>query len=292
MNREKANFTTQCSRFKTQDSNNVIPIGFLEFGLKDLLETLVIALVLFYLYRWIRGTFAIQAALGLLFIILINAVVSLLGFTTLNFMLRSVLDVGVLAVFIIFQPEIRKLLYSLGQNTAFDRFIGRTGSDSVIEEVINAVKVMAQSKTGALIVFARSSSLQDLVDVGVRIDARVNAELLQTIFQKDTPLHDGAVVIRNNKIVAASCYLPISQNPNISSVFGTRHRAAVGISETNNVFVVVVSEETGRISIAKNGALTSGLSIQKLRAEMEKSLGEEKEGDMGFSSEKAELEMN
>jgi len=269
----------------------VIPLGFLEFGIKDLLETLVIATVLYYLYRWIRGTFAIQAALGLLFIILINAAVSLLGFTTLNFMLRSVLDVGVLAVFIIFQPEIRKLLYSLGQNTTFNRFIGKSGSDSVIDEVIEAVRNMSHSKTGALIVFARSSSLQDLVDVGVKLDAHVNAQLLQTIFQKETPLHDGAVIIRNNRIVAASCYLPISQNPNISSVFGTRHRAAVGISETNNVFVVTVSEENGRISVAQNGDLTSGLSIQKLRAEMEKSLGEEKEEDVGFTSGKADLEM-
>jgi len=269
-----------------------MPIGFLEFGLKDLLEVMVIALVLFYLYKWIRGTFAIQAALGLLFIILINAAVSILGFSTLNFMLRSVLDVGVLAVFIIFQPEIRKLLYNLGQNTSFDRFIGRTGSDSMIDEVINAVRNMAQTKTGALIVFSRTSSLQDLVDVGVRLDARVNAELIQTIFQRDTPLHDGAVIIRNNRIVAASCYLPISQNPNISTVFGTRHRAAVGVSEANNVFVVVVSEETGRISIAKNGALSSGLSIQKLRSEMEKNLGEGKTEEVGFSAEKPDLEMN
>lgn len=269
-----------------------MPIGFLEFGLKDLLEVMVIALVLFYLYKWIRGTFAIQAALGLLFIILINAAVSILGFSTLNFMLRSVLDVGVLAVFIIFQPEIRKLLYNLGQNTSFDRFIGRTGSDSMIDEVINAVRNMAQTKTGALIVFSRTSSLQDLVDVGVKLDARVNAELIQTIFQRDTPLHDGAVIIRNNRIVAASCYLPISQNPNISTVFGTRHRAAVGVSEANNVFVVVVSEETGRISIAKNGALSSGLSIQKLRSEMEKNLGEGKTEEVGFSAEKPDLEMN
>lgn len=269
----------------------MVSIGFIEFGIKDLLETLVIALVLYYLYRWIRGTFAIQAAAGLLFIVLLNIGVSVLGFSTLNFMLRSVLDVGVLAVFIIFQPEIRKLLYSLGQNTSFDRFVGRAGSDTMIREVIEAVRNMAQTKTGALIVFARSSSMQDLVDVGVRLDARVNAELLQTIFQKDTPLHDGAVVIRNNKIVAASCYLPISQNPNISTVFGTRHRAAVGISETNNVFVVVVSEETGRISVAQNGALSSGLSIQKLRAEMEKALGENKGEEVGFSAEKADLEM-
>lgn len=268
-----------------------IPIGFLEFGLRDLLETLVIATVLYYLYRWIRGTFAIQAAVGLLFIIFINLVVSLLGFTTLNFILRSILDVGVLAVFIIFQPEIRKLLYSLGQNTTFDRFVGRSGSETTIDEVIDAVRSMSHSKTGALIVFARRSSLQDLVDFGVKLDSAVKSELLETIFQKDTPLHDGAVVIRNNRIVAASCYLPISQNPNISSVFGTRHRAAVGVSETNNVFVIVVSEETGRISVARNGDLTSGLSIQKLRSEMEKALGVAEADDVGFSSDKADLEM-
>ncbi|MFU8812637.1 MAG: diadenylate cyclase CdaA [Balneolaceae bacterium] len=269
-----------------------MPIAFLEFGFKDLLETLIIAAALYYLYRWIRGTFAIQAAVGLLFIIILNVAVSILGFTTLNFMLRSLLDVGVLAVFIIFQPEIRKLLYSLGQNTSFDRFLGRTGSDSVIDEVVDAVRNMAHSKTGALIVFARSSSLQDLVDVGIKLDAKVKAELLETIFQRDTPLHDGAVVIRNNRIVAASCYLPISQNQNISSVFGTRHRAAVGISETNNVFVIIVSEETGRISVAQNGDLTSGLTIQKLRAEMQKALGDGNQEDVGFSADKAELEMN
>ncbi|MEX1063190.1 MAG: diadenylate cyclase CdaA [Balneolaceae bacterium] len=271
----------------------MLPIGFLEFGVTDLIETLVIALVLFYLYRWVRGTFAIQAALGLVFIILVNAAVSILGLSTINLILRSVLDVGVLAVIIIFQPEIRKLLYSLGQNTTLDRFFGRSSTLSVVEEVVESVRNMSHSKTGALIVFARTSSLQDLVDVGVKLDARVNSELLETIFKRDTPLHDGAVIIRNNRIVAASCYLPISQNPNISSVFGTRHRAAVGISETNNVFVVVVSEETGRISVAQNGNLTSGLSIQKLRAEMEDLFGSGAidEEEIGFSSGKTDLEM-
>lgn len=262
-----------------------MPIGFLDFGITDFIETLVIALVLFYLYRWVRGTFAIQVALGLVFVILINAGVSIFGFATLNFILRSILDVGVLAVIIIFQPEIRKLLYSLGHNTAFDRFFGRTSSESVIDEVVEAVRNMAHSKTGALIVFARSSTLSDLVDVGIQLDARVNSELLETIFKRDTPLHDGAVVIRNNRIVAASCYLPISQNPNISSVFGTRHRAAVGITETNNVFVIVVSEETGRISVAQSGALTSGLTIQKLRTEMEELFGkgEMSEDEVAFT---------
>lgn len=272
----------------------MIPIGFLEFGMRDIIEVLIITMVLFYLYRWIRGTFAIQAAVGLVFIIIINAVVSALGLTTINFVLRGILDVGVLAVFIIFQPEIRKLLYRLGQNTNLDRFFVTSSSDTVIDEVIDAVRNMAHSKTGALIVFAQQSSLQDLVDVGVKLDARLNSKLLQTIFNKHTPLHDGAVVIRNDKIVAASCYLPISQNQNISSVFGTRHRAAVGITETNNVFVVVVSEETGRISIARNGSLTSGLTIQKLRSEMKKHLGDQelKDDDVAFSSTKSEMNIS
>jgi diadenylate cyclase len=272
----------------------LIPIGFLEFGIRDFIEVLIITMVLFYLYRWIRGTFAIQAAVGLVFIIIINAAVSALGLTTINFILRGILDVGILAVFIIFQPEIRKLLYSLGQNTNLDRFFVRSNPNTIIDEVVDAVRDMSHTKTGALIVFARTSTLQDLVDVGVKLDAKVNSELLKTIFNKNTPLHDGAVVIRNNRIVAASCYLPISQNQNISSVFGTRHRAAVGITETNNVFVVVVSEETGRISIAKNGSLTSGLTIQKLRSEMQEALGEQDidEEDVAFSSAQSELKLS
>lgn len=269
----------------------MISFWFLEFGIRDLVEVLIIATVLFYLYRWIRGTFAIQAAVGLVFIIIINAAVSALGLTTINFILGRILDVGVLAVFIIFQPEIRKLLYSLGHNTNLDRFFVRSNSNTVIDEVIDAVRTMAHSKTGALIVFARSSTLQDLVDVGVKLDARVDSSLLQTIFNKHTLLHDGAVVIRNDRIVAASCYLPISQNPNISSVFGTRHRAAVGITETNSVFVIVISEETGRISIARNGALTSGLTIQKLRTEMQETFGEQtiKDEDVAFSQSELNL---
>ncbi|HLR32169.1 MAG TPA: diadenylate cyclase CdaA [Fodinibius sp.] len=265
----------------------MISIGFLEFGMRDFIEVIIIATALFYLYRWIRGTFAIQALLGLVFIIILNAVMGALGLTTVNHILSRLLDVGVLAVFIIFQPEIRKLLYRLGQNTNLDRFFEHASSHTMVDEIIDAARDMAHSKTGALIVFAPSSPLQDLVDEGVKLDARVDSSLLQTIFQKNTPLHDGAVIIRNNRIVAASSYLPISQNSNISSVFGTRHRAAVGITETNNVLVVVISEETGRISIARNGALTSGLTIQNLREEMQQSLGEESINDeeVAFSSQ-------
>lgn len=270
----------------------MIPIGFLDFGIMDFIETLLIAGVLVYLYQWIRGTFAIQAGIGIILLVLINLGIRVLGFNTIDFILSGILDVGILAVFIIFQPEIRKLLYRLGQNTNLDRFFARPNSDEMIDEIIDAVKVLSKEKIGALVVFARSSGLQDIIDNGVSIDSKIKSELLVTIFRRETPLHDGAVIIKNNRIVAASAYLPISQNPNISQSFGTRHRAAVGVSETNNVFVLVVSEETGRISISRNGTLTSGLSIQKLRAEMEEAFGTEKfEEEVGFSSSQTELNL-
>lgn len=248
-------------------------------------------MVIVLLYRWIRGSFAVPVVIGLVIVFAINAAVSLFGLTTINFILRRVLDVGILAVIIIFQPEIRKLLYNIGQNTSFYKFFDRGGSYPVIDEVIEAVKSLSRSKTGALVVFAKGAALNDLVDKGVELDASVSSELLLTIFNRETPLHDGAVIIRDNKIVAASAYLPISQNPNISSVFGTRHRAALGISEINEVLVIVVSEETGRISIAQNGALTSGMTIQKLRYEMQKHLGEKSDDDPEMSSfRQSELE--
>lgn len=247
---------------------NLSPFEFIQFGIKDFIETLIITFALFTLYRWIRGSFAVPAFAGLIVIFLINILVNALGFTTIHFILRNLMDVGVLAMFIIFQPEIRKLLYNLGQNTSIDRFFRSNQDDTVIDEVVDAVRQMSRTRTGALIVFAKNAGLTDIIESGETLDARVNSRLLLTIFLKDTPLHDGAVVIRGNRIVAASCYLPISQNQNLSPVFGTRHRAALGVSESNNVFVIIVSEENGRISVARNSTLSSGLTIQQLREEM------------------------
>ena len=269
----------------------IIPFGFLEFGLKDLIETLIIAMVIVLLYRWIRGSFAVPVVIGLIIVFGVNAIVSMFGLTTINFVLRRLLDVGIIAVIILFQPEIRKLLYNIGQNSSLYKFFDRSGSFSVIDEVIEAVKTLSRTKTGALIVFSKGSTLNDLVGYGVYLDATVSSALLVTIFNKETPLHDGAVIIRDSKIVAASAYLPISQNSNTSSVFGTRHRAALGISEVNDVLVLVVSEESGRISIAHNGLLTSGMTIQKLRYEMQKHLGEVTENNPEMTGfRKSELE--
>lgn len=249
---------------------DLIPIGFLEFGIRDLVETLIIATVLFLLYRWIRGSFAVPAFVGIIIVFAVNAMVSVLGLTTISFVMHRILDVGILAVIIIFQPEIRKLLYNIGRNTSFDSLFNRGERVSVVDEVIEAVKTLARNKTGALLVFTPTGKLNNMIQEGIHIDATVTSKLLVTIFNRETPLHDGAVLISGDRILSAGCFLPISENPNISSVFGTRHRAAVGVSESNNVFVLVVSEETGRISVAKNGNLTSGLTIQKLREEMEK----------------------
>lgn len=254
---------------------NFFPFDFLPFGIKDLLETLIIAAILTYLYQWIRGSFAVPVFIGIIIVYIVNITVSVFSLSTINFLLKSLLDVGVLAVFIIFQPEIRRLLYNLGQNTSFDKLFSTSLNAKTINEVIEAVKTMARTKTGALLLFSKNTNLGDIVTSGVTLDAEVTSELLLTLFNKNTPLHDGAVIIRNNRIVQASCYLPISENKNISAAFGTRHRAALGVSEGTNVFVVVVSEETGRISIAQNGSLTSGLSVQQLRAELEQVLGEQ-----------------
>lgn len=253
---------------------NLSPFGFLEFGVKDFLETLIIAFALFTVYRWIRGSFAVPAFVGLIIIFLVNILVNALGFTTIHFILKNLLDVGVLAVIIIFQPEIRKLLYHLGQNTNIDRFFRASQDDTVVDEVVEAIKFLSRTRTGALIVFAKNAALTDITESGETIDSLVTSRLLISIFLKEAPLHDGAVVIRNNRIVAASCYLPISQNQNLSSNFGTRHRAALGVSENNNVFVIVVSEENGRLSVASNGTLTSGLTTQQLREEMVANLNE------------------
>lgn len=271
---------------------NLSPIEFLEFGVKDFFETLIIATILFYLYRLIRGTFAIPAFIGLVFIFILNAGVSALGLNTINFFLRRIMDVGILAVFIIFQPEIRRLLYNLGINTKFDKLFGTQQSEDIIKEVIAAVRVMSMEKMGALIVFSRGSASLDASEPAVRIDAKIQKDLLLTIFNKETPLHDGAVLIKGDRIVAARVLLPMSSNPAILSSFGTRHRAAVGVSESNNVFVVIVSEETGKISIAKNGNLLSGLSLQALQSEMKNELNFSMSATEDVSFSKKELELN
>lgn len=251
------------------------PLEFLEFGLADAIDILLIALALFFLYRRMKGTLAIQAIAGLIFIILVNVLVSLLGLTTLNFILEGMLDLGALAIIILFAPDIRRLLTDIGKNPALDRFFGKKGSADPLDEIISAVREMSQNRIGAILVFPKTATLQDLNDPGKEIDAKLTKEMLLTVFQKESVFHDGAAIIRNNRIESVRVTLPISKQ-GIDPKYGTRHRAGLGVTESNKALAVIVSEETGNIAIARDGTLEGKLTIQTLRARLTEYLLEEK----------------
>lgn len=249
------------------------PFRFLDFGLVDLIDILLITGLLSFLYRRLKGTLAIQALAGLLLVILVNVVVNLLGFSTLNFILDGMLDLGALALIILFQPDIRKLLTDLGKNPALERMMGKEAQENPIDEVIAAVKELSQSKTGALLVFPKSETLAELNDPGKRIDALLTKDLLVSIFQKESRFHDGAAVIRGTRIESVRVTLPISkrrigEDQSGESRYGTRHRAGLGITETSKAMAVIVSEETGRIAVAVDGDLEGNHTIQTLRGKL------------------------
>lgn len=239
--------------------NWVIPIR-----LVDLLEIAIVSYVLFKLYLLMRGTIAVQIFLGVLAIILIQAVVTLLDMTMLQAFFGSLSEVFVLAVIVLFQPEIRRLLLLLGQNPLLRRFMRAPGQNQLVTEVVEAVREMSDNEIGALIVVERSTGLRSYIETGAQLQARVDRDLLVTIFYAQNPLHDGAVIIRNLRIEAARCILPVSSSRKLSPHLGLRHRAAVGVTEQTDAFVIIVSEETGSISIAKDGELISNLSTEEL----------------------------
>ena len=253
------------------------PFRFLDFGFVDLIDILLITALLLLLYKRMKGTLAIQALAGLLLVILLNVVVSLLGLSTLNFILDGLLDLGALALIILFQADIRKLLTDLGKNPALERWMHKTPSENPVSEVIEALKELSQANLGALLVFPKSATLADLNDPGKSLDAVLSKELLVLIFQKDSRFHDGAVVIRGNRIESVSVTLPISKNQTIDRKYGTRHRAGLGISETSKAMAIILSEETGKISIALDGNLEGVPAIQQVRMKLTEFLLDEKQ---------------
>lgn len=235
------------------------------FGIGDAIEILVVAYVLYQLYRLMRGTIAVQIALGLGALFFIQLVVSLANMTVLTEIFSYFNQVFVLAVIIIFQPEIRRLLLLLGKNPIIRRFVATTDQDQIINETVSAVEQMSGQKTGALIAFQRSTGLRSYVETGEPIRADVSRDLLLSIFYGKNPLHDGAVIINDRRIEAARCILPVSTSMKLSRQLGLRHRAAVGLTEQTDAFVVVVSEETGDISVSRDGALISNITPEELR---------------------------
>ena len=242
----------------------------------DIIDIVLVAVILYQLYRLIRGTAALSIFLGIFIVYLFWLIVKALNMELISSILGQVIGVGVLALIIVFQQEIRRFLLLIGSrylgkgSFSFERLF--TGSDhksygnqTAIEEIVRAVEIMAEDRTGALIVIARKSTLELYAEGGEVLNAKIGAELIQTIFTKDSPLHDGALLIEAGQVYAARCPLPTVENPNLPPRFGMRHRAALGITELTDSLVIVVSEERGKISVADNAEITENLKPNDLR---------------------------
>lgn len=249
-----------------------LQIGFIPFGWKDLFDVLVVAFLVYQLYRVIRGTVAVQVSLLLLGIYIVDVFVRAANLVALRALFGAISEVFVLAVIILFQPEIRRLLFMLGRNPLVRRFVATPAREKLVDEVASAVRDMAENRIGSLTAIARSSSLRNYAESGTKINAEVERDLLTSIFFPNSPLHDGAVIVEDQKIAAARCILPISEARRLDPHLGLRHRAAVGLTERTDAFVVVTSEETGRISVAENGILSTGLSVSELRDRLTEAL--------------------
>ncbi|WP_347157376.1 diadenylate cyclase CdaA [Pontibacter chitinilyticus] len=251
-------------------------IGFLEISFLDIVDVLLVTVLLYQLYKLLTGSVALKIFLGLLSVYLLYLVVRAAGMELLTIILGQFMGVGVLAAIIVFQPEIRRFLLLIGKTTAFnnDRLFRsfpwrrETAEKISLTPFIEAAKSLAAKNTGALIVFARSSELKYYAESGDLIDAIVSKRLLISIFNKNSPLHDGAVIIANNRVKAARCILPVTENNDVPASMGLRHRAAIGLTEVTDSVVLVVSEETGQVALVRNGEVFRNLSSADLRIKL------------------------
>ena len=243
-------------------------MGFIPFHIVDLIDILLVATLMFSIWRATKGTNAPYILTGIIVVYLAWVIVRALNMELLSGILGQVISVGVIALFIVFQPEIRQFLQMIGMKRETLGFISRIFAprrekDVNISPIANACKDMAETKTGALIVLGQQNPLNLIIDGGIKLDAVISQSLLKNIFFKNAPLHDGAVIIENNRIVAAKCILPVTQSA-VPKAYGTRHRAAIGMSEISDAIIIVVSEETGGISIAYRGELKKNIDPTRL----------------------------
>jgi len=229
----------------------------------DLLDILIVAYLIYRVLLIIRGTRAVQMIIGIFLLLLAYLVSDRLQLNTLYWIVQSFWAEIVLALVIIFQPEIRKALARMGQTTLFKNLTPAAEIKS-IDEIVRASVSLANRKIGALIVLERNVSLDEIVEIGTPLDARVSRELILSIFHPSSPIHDGAIIVRGERIIAAGCFLPITFRTDISRTLGTRHRAALGLTEESDAIVIVVSEETGKISVAHHGRLESNMDMNGL----------------------------
>ena len=259
-------------------------ILFLSFGITDAIDILLVAIMLYQLYKMVKGTAAVNVFIGLALIYIVWIIVRAFELKLLGSILGKFINVGVIAVMVVFQQEIRKFLLYIGsnefiKNKNWKTIFSFTNHSAVsfcfildADAVINACFNMSESKTGALIIVSRKSDLKFYVNTGEMVDSALTDKMLENIFYKNSPMHDGAVIIKDNRIIAARCVLPVTENENFPSHFGMRHRAAVGLTETTDALAITVSEQTGNVSLTVNGEINSNLNRDKLRYLIEKNL--------------------
>lgn len=232
----------------------------------DILDVGIVTVLFYKLYMFIRSTRAVTMFLGLLVIIAAGFLSGFLGLHALSWIIGSLKTIWLIGFLIVFQPELRRALSKLGQHPIVRPFVTRGEAQEAVDLLVNAVFELAEARTGALVVVLGQAGLKGVIETGTPLYARPSEELLISIFQTRSPLHDGAVIVQGDQIVAAGCILPLTQDPRLSRALGTRHRAAIGITEEADCDVVVVSEETGTVSHAKGGQLTRNLTRESLRA--------------------------
>ncbi|MBF0593923.1 MAG: TIGR00159 family protein [Candidatus Omnitrophica bacterium] len=221
--------------------------------LKPIIEILILAFIFYKILVFFQGTRAFQVLKGMTYLLVVFLVSQLLGLATLNWLLTKFFAIWILALVVIFQQEIKQGLARLGQGNLFNISLEESEVAAIIDELVDAVFILSDKKTGVLIAIEREAKLKTYIESGIMIDGLVSGELIQTIFKHDSPMHDGGVVVRGNRIVAASCLFPLSENQHLSKIIGTRHRAALGLTEQTDALALLVSEETGDISVACDG---------------------------------------
>ncbi|WP_028950348.1 diadenylate cyclase CdaA [Sulfurihydrogenibium subterraneum] len=241
---------------------------------KDILDILIVSVIIYFLLKFLAGTRGWQILIGLLFLLSVWLLAKILNLNTLEWIFENLWSIGIFAIFVIFQPELRRGLAKLGEKGIFKFF--SSGNKKVIDDVIRACLFMAERKIGALIVFERNVDLSNYIEGQVKLDSEVSSELLITIFTPQTPLHDGAVIIKEGKVAYARAFLPLTISSEVPEKIGTRHRAGIGISEETDAVAIVVSEERGEISICVDGKIYKSLDILGLRKKLYKFLGVEK----------------
>ena len=238
-------------------------------GISDIVDILVVSIIFYSLLRLIRSTSAARVARAILLLLAITLLTDVLNLYTLNWLLNKILEVGAIALIIVFQPELRRALERVGAQLHFHLLSSESGAtteQSAISATVQACEIMSRERVGVLLIFERETPLDEYFKTGTIVDAQLSEQLLRNLFFKNSPLHDGAVIVRGGRVAAAGCVMPLSDNPHLPSDLGTRHRAGIGMSENSDAVVLIVSEETGVISVAVDGVLKRGFSKKTLEA--------------------------